>query len=59
MPEYAWYFDEDDKQRRVRVLSRGAYASLVAYRASGFERTVMVDNDDIEFIDGDPIDDED
>jgi hypothetical protein len=50
MAEYAVWFDKDaDQARRVQVVSRGAHASRVAYRANGLDWQVFVSNDDIEF----------
>lgn len=47
-----------DEHAYGRLLSLGAYASLVEYDQSGVTYTVYISNDDFEYL-GEPNDDED
>jgi hypothetical protein len=54
-----WYYADGGRAVLARLLSLGAHASMVEYTEDGMKWQVLVDNDDIEFIKGQPIDDED
>ena len=56
MLEYAWYFEDDELTRMVRVVNRGAHAALVEFSEQGVTWQILVSNDDIEFIGDDRVD---
>ncbi len=58
LSEHAWFFDEN-QSIRVKVLQRSAYTSVIEFIEQGMKFSIMVSNDDIEFIGEDPLDDED
>ena len=54
-----WYYPDKERAVPARLLSLGAHASMVEYTEGGFTHQVLVDNDDIQFIKGQPELDED
>jgi hypothetical protein len=57
--EFAWFHDDEaGNVKLARVISRGAFASQIEYRASGLDWQVLVSNDDIEFIGEYTVDDD-
>lgn len=59
MTDRVWYHGEPEGVILARLISRGAYASKISYHLGGFDREVLVSNDDIEFIGDADVDDED
>jgi len=57
LSEHAWFY-EGNTAMRVRVITRGAHASMIEFVEGGVDWQILVSNDDIEFIGDDRVDED-